>query len=341
MVFQHSFWKDKKILFLDSYKSDYLQDIVYQGLVQILGKSRVIEYPFNRNYHFPLRRYPLNLAYHPSIRPLEWSVPYILSNFSAIVLGAAKPDVFESYLKLLPKIPPNVPVLFIDGGDFSAIGGDLERLKHWELYTSAIQQRPFDLILKREYLLTEHHGNEIQPMPFAAHVPQQGFRRQAAFKYDVSFWAVESHPVRTEALRLIENHFDCKANGTVRNQIFSKYKRKGIKYLEALAECKIVLNFRGAGWDTLRYWEVPALGKALMISQKPQILIPDNFEDKKEVVFVKDDLSDLLELCEYYLSHGLEREEIVKNAQIKTLTHHLPIHRAQTVLTYMQALIEK
>ena len=60
-------------------------------------------------------------------------------------------------------------------------------------------------------------------------------------------------------MELIQDRFDCRANGTTRNQVFKKYKRKGDFYLEELKRARITLNFRGVGWDTLRYWEVPAL----------------------------------------------------------------------------------
>ena len=147
-------------------------------------------------------------------------------------------------------------------------------------------------------------------------------------KYDVAFWAVESHPIRTEALDLLQDKFDCQENGTVRNQVMKKYKRKGMFYLQELASCKIGLNLRGAGWDTLRYWEIPALG-GFMISQRPGILIENDFVDGEDVVYCKDDLSDLVELCEYYLEHDEERKRIGSNALKKTARFHTDIVRAQ------------
>lgn len=145
-------------------------------------------------------------------------------------------------------------------------------------------------------------------------------------KYDFSFWAVESDPVRSKALEMLENVFDCRENGTYKNQKMSKYKRKGEFYLQELAACKVVLNLRGGGWDTMRYWEVPAVG-SFMLSQKPGIVIPDNFENEKEIVFVQDDLSDLLELGEYYLKHEEKRESIAKQGHQKLLACHADTKR--------------
>jgi len=96
-----------------------------------------------------------------------------------------------------------------------------------------------------------------------------------------------------------------------------------------------VLNFPGAGWDTLRYWEVPALGR-FMISQKPRIAIPHNFKEGQEVVFCRDDLSDLIELCQYYLDHPQEREAIARAAEAKAREKHSDEARAKYIMELME-----
>jgi spore maturation protein CgeB len=156
-------------------------------------------------------------------------------------------------------------------------------------------------------------------------------------KYDVAFWAVESAKIRTQALALLEDKFDCKENGTIRNQIMKKYKRKGAFYLQEIASSKIGLNLRGGGWDTLRFWELTGMG-CFVISQKLNIAIEPAFIDKEDVVYCKDDLSDLVELCEYYLEHDDERERIAKNARLKVEKYHTDIARARYVLEKIGAL---
>jgi spore maturation protein CgeB len=116
-----------------------------------------------------------------------------------------------------------------------------------------------------------------------------------------------------------------------------KYKRKGMFYLQELASCKIGLNFRGAGWDTLRYWEIPALG-GFMISQRSQIMIENNYVDGEDIVYCKDDLSDLVELCEYYLSHEEERRRIANNAKKRTEEFHTDIARAKIILDKIESI---
>jgi len=312
-----------------------MQDFLYSGLVKVLGAENIIESPWNLNFHWNYREYPKNIA--QSKGTLFKSLQAQLSNaYDVVIVASCHPDTIEHYAKLLPTISKEVITVFIDGGDRPEVGGDFERLGGLNVYERVIKQRPFDLVFKREYLLNKDYPNNVHPLPMCFdmnNVPSL----DGNFKYDVAFWAVESHPIRTQALDLLQDKFDCEANGTVRNQVMKKYKRKGMFYLQELASCKIGLNLRGAGWDTLRYWEIPALG-GFMISQRPGIKIENNYVDGEDVIFCKDDLSDLVALCEYYLEHDEERQRIGQNALKKTKKFHTDIVRAQAVLEKISVL---
>ena len=69
-----------------------------------------------------------------------------------------------------------------------------------------------------------------------------------------------------------------------------------------------------------------------VISQKLNIQIDNPFIDKEDIVYCKDDLTDLIELCEYYLEHEDERERIAKNARKKVEQYHTDVARANFVL---------
>jgi hypothetical protein len=217
------------------------------------------------------------------------------------------------------------------------IGGDLTRLEHAKLFNDVISRRPFDVVFKREYIAGTDLGPNVFPLPFSFNFDQIPTGLPESKKYDVSFWAVESNPLRTKALDLLADKFDCTANGTARGQIAKHYKRKGMHYLRELAACRIVLNIPGVGWDTQRYWEVPAVG-GFMVSVKPQIVIPNNFEDGKHLVFCKDDLSDLIELCQRYLREESQREAIARNAFTHCKQYHSDLARAEFIVQKLSAL---
>jgi len=323
-----------KILFITSREPDYLQGLTYSGLVQLLGQRDVVDIPFNTSFYLKGKGYPRNLGYRESnsLAGGFWrSMRADLRAFDLVIVGSAKPDCFEKYLSIVNGIPARTPVVFVDGGDRPELGGDLDRLKRPELWHQAARSRTFNRIFKREYLETADHGPGVIPFPFSFDFDRYEFQVPGEKKYQASFWAVESHPIRTKALELLEGRFDCDKNGTHRNQVFRQYRRKGLFHLQEMSRCRVVLNFRGVGWDTLRYWEVPAVG-GLLISQRPQIRIPENFVHEREIVFCRDDLSDLIDMISYYLKNEGRASEIAANAHRKARQHHSTRAKAEILL---------
>ena len=326
-----------KILYICSTRFDYLQDLTYSGLVKLLGKENVIDYPWNPKFNLPIKPYPKNLGFSS----VSFRLP-ILNNFrdiDLVILASAKKDALQVYVKILPLLR-NKPILFIDGGDFPEIGGDFYRNDLGNLYEQVIKQRPFDFILKREYIPSLHESSHnISPFPFSfpynIDLPDIS---ENSKKYEVSFWGQQNPAIRTNALKLLAGKYDCDQNGTTLDQNFNTYQRKGLFYLEEISRCKIVLNFRGLGWDTMRYWEVPAMG-SFMISQEPKISIPNNFESGKHLVWCSDSLGDLIEKIDYYLAHPSERETMARSAREHLIKYHLNTVRAKTLLDIAATIV--
>jgi len=323
-----------KILYIASRGFDYVQDLMFDGLTKTLGKSSLIDTPWNPKFHLPLWKYPKNLGFQ-SGSLLRSFLNRFERNFDVVIVAACKKDAFESYLKIQNHIPRETPIIFFDGGDADEVGVDLEREGAYSLFLQAENNRPFDIIFKREFLYSKTYESRVKSLPMCINTSiYDSFSRRidrAKKIYDVTFWAVESAPVRSRALELIQDKFDCRGNGSIRGQTFKNYSRKGSTYLANLSQSRIVLNFRGVGWDTLRYWEVPALG-AFLMSQKPQILIENPFVNEKSIVYVADDLSDLVEKCDFYLKNERVRERIAATARAHALSFHRSTDRAETIL---------
>lgn len=318
-----------KILFINSLGTDYVQDLTYFGLVRTLGFGRVVDFPWNKKYHVPYKKYPQNLGYtgllggvRPPLRVRDFR------SFDLVIVASSKVDAFQKYLEIVNLLAANTKVVFLDGGDQPTIGGDLAVYGEPGLFLAALARRPFDFIFKREFLVNGNYGSRVFPFPMCFGRPQKtGFEKD--FKYDVTFWAVESDDIRSKVFELLQNQFDCSENGSVGKQRFSKYKRRGGFYLQELKRSKVALNFRGGGWDTLRYWEIPASGGPLMISQELGILIPSNYRHGVEVVFCNSDLSDLIDLASFYLRNESLRAKMVSNALKWTAEHHTPKKRVE------------
>lgn len=319
-----------KILYINRKKFDYIQDLIYAGLVKNIGAENIIESPWNYKFHWNYRPYPKNIAQTKNTFFKSLITKFTTKVYDIVIVSSCHPETITNYANILSDISSDVVTIFIDGGDGFDVGGDFERVGGRETYEKVIKKRPFDLIFKREYCLDRKYPDNVFALPMCFdfnNLPSLN----GVFKYDVAFWAVESHEIRTKVLDLLSDKFDCSDNGSIKQQQLNKYKRKGMFYLQELAACKVSINFRGAGWDTLRYWEIAALG-GFMISQRPQIKIENNYIDGEEIVYCKDDLSDLVELCEYYLKHDEERIRIGKNAQIKTKKYHTDEVRAKFIL---------
>lgn len=323
-----------RLLLINSFSADYIEDQLAAGLTEILGIENVVFYPVNINYYFARRPYPRNMGvcrhswnYLADLLKLRRQLRNF--QFDAVVIGSTKRDTFERFLQISADLPANIPIVFVDGGDWPQIGGDAKRMQFEDLYQQVVSNRPPKVIFKREYLHSESYPDNTFAFPMAFK-PPTAFQK-APIKYDVTCWCVESHPLRTQALELLESQFDCKANGTVKGQTFRNYKRKGDNYLRELSASKIACNFRGVGWDTLRYWEIPGV-QTLMISGSPQIVIPDNFKHEEHVIFCRDDLSDLIDKADYYLKNDQDREQLAKAAHDHVMKYHTHIARAQYFL---------
>ncbi len=318
-----------KVLFIGSKSYDYMQDIVYSGLVKVLGIRNVIEYRWNKKYHLPLKQYPKNLGYFSN--SIISSIHINKTTYDLVVLAATKPDSFKHYIQMASKIPKKTPVVWIDGGDRAEIGGDLARLGEPMLLNKAQAIRDFDIIFKREMKLSMVYDKNVVPLTFGFNLTRIPKNLPKTKKYDVAFWAGESHPIRTKALNKLQHQFDCDTNGTTKGVDLENFSRTGTFYLEELAACKINLSLRGGGFDTLRYWEIPAVG-SLLISEPADIIIENNFIDKKHAVFCDPSVDDLLNLCQYYLKNYSKREKIVKNGNQHLLKYHTDIVRANFLL---------
>ncbi len=319
-----------RILYINSLKSDYVQDQIFAGLTELLGPEAILSFPLNAQYYLPTKRYPRNMGrsrpfYSWALDKLRYRKDITSFEPDLVVLASTKRDTLESFLRIEAELPKGIPLVYIDGGDWPEVGGDAVRMGFESIYHEVMKRRTADLVFKRECLIGKEYAPNVLPLPMAFR-PQQNFTADDK-RYQVTLWCVESDPIRTSALEMLQGSYDCIENGSVPGQTFRSYKRKGINYLRELSASRVACNFRGVGWDTMRYWEIPGVG-AFMVSQKPGIVIPDNFIDGQHVAFCADDLSDFKDKIDYYLKHEIEREEMAAEAHKHLMQKHTHLQRA-------------
>ena len=104
------------------------------------------------------------------------------------------------------------------------------------------------------------------------------------------------------------------------------------QYLKEMASAKINIVARGHGIDTVRKWEAPAFS-GLVLADKLPLIVPNDYEENKHIVYYKDDLSDLVDKIIYYLKHDEERKRIGVAARKHTFENHTSIRRAEYFLS--------
>lgn len=342
------------ILFVCSKETDYLQDLTYVGLSELLGKESLVDFPHHWQYCRERRffwskklEYPRNLGFtfsekcsskKPTLNELRGMLRK--NFFNLVVFASAKPDVLGIFQQLVEYI--RVPWVFVDGGDWQDIGGDFKRLggeECFELFQAICSRNSPAVVFKREIPLGTKK-DFLFPLPFSVCVSKVPILAPASQKKtQVVFWAVESSDVRKEVFKLLKGKYDCEKNGSVSGKKFRKYSLKGDSYFKSLNGTEIALSFRGAGFDTLRFWEIPACG-TLLLSERPIIEIPNNFSDKTQAVFCKNNLLDLTVLLDYYLAHKNEALEIAAAGQKHLLKFHTHIARTEYLIDVIESRLK-
>ena len=102
----------------------------------------------HNRYHWIDKKYPKNLGLNRRWQSILRLVSPLPKDMDLVVVGSCKHKALESYVSILSKIPKSVPVVLIDGGDQSAIGGDLSYYKSPYVLENIEKIRPFDFIFK-------------------------------------------------------------------------------------------------------------------------------------------------------------------------------------------------
>lgn len=171
---------------------------------------------------------------------------------------------------------------------------------------------------KREYLKGAAHPANVLPLSFGA-IPEDMPSTSAPID-PVCFFFHPTHAFREKvAAQLVHMGY---APSTER---IPKHE-----YNKRLVSSLVGVSVRGCGWDTYRYWETAYFGRALL-SQRMQIVIPDNFIEDVEAVFF-DDLKDFPKKLDRLVHDPAKALAIGAAGRRACLDRHMSIHRARRVL---------
>lgn len=137
----------------------------------------------------------------------------------------------------------------------------------------------------------------------------RAIRSKQEFLYDVygRFGGRFAKEIRGQAVDLVSSQREFSYHGGIGKV---SYKNS----LFEVARSKVCLDMPGMGPLCFRLIDYLAVG-ACVIAYPHQARFPVPLTPGKEIIYCKEDLSDLNELCEYYITHEEERETIARNAR--------------------------
>lgn len=324
------------ILFLSGDYVDFATDLLFNGIAELYGHDKIIEYPYREWHHVKeitgfLSR---SLSMHPPY--VYWcstidkecndrkrynfdEIRQLINQdyFDIAIISNRALDTFIRLKECTTKFPRTI---IINGEDepekvYNII---MDRLsKHWETVS---------LFLQREYRYDREYDEKVIPYTFSCPVtnlPDFDFKKDK--QIDVFCRHGPSHPFRQKVLDRIKQ-----IKGI---NIDAGYAELPIQtYFERMNNSKISISIGGAGWDTPHYTEPPCM-KSLLLAQPPgsaidhnfnstPVIYPNNFKDRYSAVFYKNDLSDIEDLIRYYIENEKDREDITERGY-KHLKNHL------------------
>ncbi len=325
-----------KVLYLTDPFPDYLADSIYYGLCKVVGSEHVIDYPYKPIYHDPAVR-EWFLPQVPGVVRREADILDLLSarQVDLLVLSSPRRGGTTALEALAGRVclPPAV---LIDGEDDYHIRRALFRRWGFGLYF----KREFSLAWLRrmawarvrsfgldgDLLLRTH------PLPLSIVLEATLPGADGPRDIEVFFAARASNGQRRRADAILRGIQGLRyAGGVFDANADPPFALGDGDYYRTLRRARIGVSVRGGGFDTLRYWEVVACG-ALLISEEPDIVIPNNFQHGRHAIFCRRDLGDLGKLIRYYTTHTEERDAIAAEGYAHLLKHHTCERRAEYFL---------
>ena len=355
-----------RILFLTDDALDYASDPLYVGLSRILGNDRVVDYPYKRSFHDPEARVWC-LAQRPGRRCGREEITDLLREraFDLVCLASFRRESLDECTRLYGQVP-FPPMVFVDGEDGAHLRHDVVRrfpirvyFKRDYVWKMGSRLRDLGAVawtFRGDRALFER----TVPLPLSLvsdTLPDCGGVKK---EIDVSYRGRASHPRRVKAVEILSNMAGVRFSGGVyaspddrayklkhgaverlRTKVLAdgpapeadrQKKQRPEDYYREIAASRIAVALRGGGLTaSLRYFEIVALG-TMLISDRPETLLPNEFLDRRHAVFCSPDLSDLESLARYYLREEKERAAITSEGRAHLLKYHTCERRAEYFL---------
>jgi len=313
-----------RVLYVTHPRPHYGLDVLYDGLCAVLGDDNVVEFPYKPLLHGQtpqwLSQYPCACHRTGERLDLDEIVRRLKTGwFNAVLWGDFEFATETVAEKRLLWAARDVPIFLVDGLDECADFGPMMRDRLGVTNVAGM--------FKREMLAGVDYGPNVFPVPFA--YPDWRVKEFVEGpRPHVLFWAGHrDFGLRRLYVERVEEMLGLKLD---RGYEPDEYARR-------LQESLIGLDVYGYGFDTVRYWEIPAHGGMLLAERMP-IRIPYDFTDGETAVLF-DDLPDLEAKLSYYVEHQDEASRIARAGHAHLTRYHTGSARARQLLGYLQSAV--
>ena len=314
-------WRPRVLMILLQGRSHYGLDVLYDGLCRVLGDDHVVDCPSKPSLHGCI---PDRLEYYPCLFNRQGTpMPFgqVLDEirdgrFGLILFAISEPGQDYSEVRAIVRESGDIPLFVIDAGD-DCVNNLPEAL-------SVLGRESVDGYFKREYLACGDYGANAFPFPLAHadNLVLDDITRPRPYPV---FWA--GH--RLFGMRRLYLH---RMETMLHATFDAVYTQQ--EYVNRMRASRIGVNIFGAGFDCVRYWELPANG-CLLFAERLPIRVPHNFRDGETAIFF-DDLKEFEDKLEYYLAHPQLAADIARAGHEHFKRHHTASARARQVLGYIE-----
>lgn len=165
---------------------------------------------------------------------------------------------------------------------------------------------------------------------YLPHIRSKGNGHSPIYEVYGRFGLGFAKDIRKRAIQLLQDQKEFKYEGGLRKVRYSR------SLLET-AQSKICIDLPGNGDFCFRLTDYLAVG-ACIIGPRHRTILHVPLVDRKHIVYAKDDVSDLVSLCCYYLKNDTEREMIRQNS-LEYFEKYL--HREQLAAYYLYNCLKK
>jgi len=317
------------LMVLNDGRPHYGLDVLYDGLCAALGDECVVEFPWKPTLHGgspqdaeqTYARYPCLFDRPGEPIGLDAVLERLRRGlFDCVIYGDLERTIEATAVRRIMEAASDLPLFLVDQQDDP----------HFNLpaVLEYLGRPAAAAYFKRELLHCVDFGPHTYPLPFAypaSRIP----REVAGERARPLFWAGHR---QFGLRRLYLERIEAMQGWDLRHGYLPE------DYTRQLLASRIGLSLFGVGFDTIRYWEIPAHG-ALLLAERVPIRIPHDFEDGRTAVLF-DDLEDLQRKLAHYLAHEDEARTIAAAGHVHLERYHTGEARARQMLAWMQRYLK-